>query len=318
MKVGIMNSKNKSAEEKAIHGNEPLSHKGQILSVLSTVLVTVVGVVAVIVVVFFYIWASTAGSDSKGGPMTYNEINAYNHPYSVAEILTHYRPTDRNVIEQAIESSVVNSLANAQSQDLERNLKLFMDPYSFSYHELAITNHEEVLRFDNAGIKCGANYEGVCTSQYTVLAAELGTGAIAYCNVGRISITGTCHGQNMACCKDVCENPNSQECQSNKAKWGNDDPIKCGPEHKGTCSARSLNPKNWWELWRFYESSYKDICGEGRSRIETNDCSGRISAPLCCNKIGEAETEEGLPASAVIPLLYKDRSGYMTVTVNAK
>ncbi len=314
-----MSFKKKYTEEKK--NNKLTSFKGQLPSIFSTVLVTVVGVVAVIVVVFFYIWASITSSGSKGGPMTYNEINAYNHPYSVAEVMTHYRPTDRNVIEQAIESSVANSLANAQSPDLELNLKLFMDSYNFDYHEIAITNPGELMRFDNAGIKCGSNYEGVCTSKYDVFAFELGTGRKAYCNVGRIEITGTCPNQNMVCCKDVCENPNSQECQSNKAKWGDgpsDNVIKCGSEHKGTCSARSLNPKNWWEVWRFYESGYKDICGEGRSKIETNDCSGRISSPLCCNKIGEVETEGGLPTNAILPLLYKDRPGQLTVTVNAK
>lgn len=317
--VGI--STKSDMKKKAKNRGGLLFHKGQILSVWTTVLVTVVGVVAVIIVMMFYIWASSIGSGPKGGPMTYTEINAYNHPYSVAEILTHYRPGDRNVIEQAIESSVAGSLEKSQSQDLERNLKLFMDSYSFSYHEIAITNTGEVMRFDNAGIKCGADYEGICTSKYDVFAVESGTGSIAYCNIGRIEINGMCLGQNMVCCKDVCEDPNSAECQSNKAKWGDgpgDNVIKCGSEHKGTCSARSLNPKNWWEPWRFYESSYKDICGEGRSIVKTNDCNTKISAPLCCNKIGEAETEEGLLTSAIIPLLYKDSLGYMTVTVNAK
>ncbi len=291
------------------------SHKGQLLATWTTMLVVMVGVAAIIIVMLFFIFAVIRVQFGGGAPMTYEVINAFNHPYSVAEILTHYRPDDRNVIEQAIESSYAGSLENAQAQRLDRSLKLFLEPYGFAYYEVTIADGKKIMRLDSAATQCGDG--GVCTYKYNVFAYETGTGNIAYCNVGRIEISGTCLSQNTVCCKNVCDDPNSNECQSNKAKWGNINVIKCGSDSKGTCSARSVNPKNWWEFWRFYESGYADICGEGRVKGDSSDCE-EFAAPLCCKKAGEAVTEGGLPANAVIPLLYKGKLGYMTVTINAK
>lgn len=290
------------------------SHKGQLLATWTTMLVVMVGVAAIIVIILFFIFAVVRMNLGGGAPMTYEVINAFNQPYSVAEILTHYRPDDRNVIEQAIESSYAGSLENAQAQNLGRSLKLFLEPYGFAYYEVTVADGKKIMSLDNTATRCGDGGEGVCTTKYDYSGGS-------YCNVGRIEIPGTCPIQNTVCCKEVCEDIND-ECKNNKDKWGNLDVIKCGTDNKGTCSAQAIDPRGLWEFWRFRES-YVDICGEGRVKIDDADkCkdvkSGNIPLPLCCKKAGEAVTEGGLPANAVIPLLYKDKLGYMTVTINAK
>src|SRR3989338_3645412 len=116
------------------------SKKGQLLATWTTMLVVMVGVAAIIIVILFFIFAVVGNRT----PMTYEVVNAFNQPYSVAEILTHYRPDDRNVIEQAIESSYAGSLENAQTQSLDRSLKLFLEPYGFAYYEVTIADGKKI------------------------------------------------------------------------------------------------------------------------------------------------------------------------------
>jgi hypothetical protein len=117
--------------------------KGFIEEITWTVIIWIFLVVIVIIALIHFIIINLGGPGSIKYSVEFADLS--NKPYLVAEVLTHYKIEDRQLIEHCIESVVVNSLERADSQNIGDYLKDFMDKYGIKY-EITLHNGDELLR----------------------------------------------------------------------------------------------------------------------------------------------------------------------------
>jgi len=118
--------------------------KGFIEEITWTAIIWIVLVIIIIIaLIYFLITNLPWGPKSIEYSIEFADIS--NKPYLVAEVLTHYKIEDRQLMEHCIESSVVGSLERADSQDIGDYLKEFMNKYEFKY-EIILHNEDELLR----------------------------------------------------------------------------------------------------------------------------------------------------------------------------
>ena len=270
--------------------------KGQFLSIVTTLIVIVVGIVAIIFAFSAYITFIV-----KHGGFGYDVdvINIFNHPYFIADVILNLKVDDRLVIEHAIESAYVGSLEGSNSQRFPIFLKDFLDRYKFKYYKVSIDSESNIAEISINPKSCGDSLEGICDLDSF---SDIGS-----CNVGRIEIPeekNKCHGKNNICCKND-EN-------AYKSLPGAHAIVNCGENNIGICSEDPEINILTLKLSKF-------PCGLSREKIDDlgkckNMNSGRT--PICCSDKEIAFSE--FDFNSVVPLFFKDKLAYMVIQIEGQ
>lgn len=262
-------------------------------------------------------------------PLSYSIefVNMANRPYILAEILSHYMFDDRQFLEHALESIIVNSKEKANSLGIENGLKQFLKSYELKFYSISVKNKDEneLISASNKLKRCGENGVGVCTERYIsvckikfiTLPPPFGTIIRSTCEVqakgcgnGRIKIDDPNKDCALAeiCCMEHKDNEGHYLDENNNIL------PNCGPPGQkiGVCDDTKLRKEISINI---VSKKYAlDDCRDGRKRIEEEDdeCKDPL---ICCTPLSDV-SEVNLMTEANIPLLYKDQIfGYIEVVI---
>jgi hypothetical protein len=243
-----------------------------------------------LVVVAFLVYVKLNIS-SSGDPIAYSVdfVSIATKPYVLAEILTHVKIEDRQVLEHSIEIMSTSVLENAQSEKLPKNMRNLVSQFEFKTYRMAIERDGvEIMSAEKGEQKCGENNAGWCVDAFTG------------CDVGRIKIDakGACRLLEVCCKADAS--------YSALAK------IPCS-DNQGVCSEGETTTT--FVAGVFYR--YGPFCTAGQIYLgDPKECkdANNGKTPICCaERTDELAAEKGLTAQAVIPLLFRDKSGQLEV-----
>lgn len=259
-----------------------------------TLIVLVVFEILAVIALFLYVQIQIKTPFfSSTDPIAYSIdfLEIYNKPYMLTEVLANVKIKDRQMLEQAIEVSVANSLNGASAPNLPDDLAVFLNKYQFDDYQVLINReNREVSDIENAGRRCGDNLEGWC------VLPSAGVG----CDVGRVQII---QGDNICAPSRICC---KEDIPAYKALNTGLDVVLCG-SNRGVCSGTVINPSG-------DQGGPIYLCEDKREKIETNSCLGTNGGktPVCCAPFLEktpTQTTKGR-----VPLLYKQTFGTLEVT----
>jgi hypothetical protein len=204
---------------------------------------------------------------------------------------------------------------------VQKNLQNFLYSYKLSYYNVEIRTKDgvEVLNLNTMPQKCGPvdDKKGYCINYPTS-----GGSIVAWtCGVGWIYITDKaettdCNGDwgTYACCEYDPENfiqlmqepKNTGKnralptmlCSDDPSDWCNSPVQPCGEKGQGLCNQVA-------------------VCNEASVSIPLaeSDCRQYDPVSCCVPKDPSIMVQLGLAASAEIPLFFRDKIGYLSVTV---
>lgn len=255
---------------------------------------------AVLIMVLIFILFSVVGSRPLSYTAKFIEIS--NAPFFGASILQHIRVEDRQILEHSTEAMVTGFVGKSDSDSAPAEIKTIFDKYGFDYYRI------ELRDADNSRC-CGANkifdvnnVPGYCNIDSYCVGL---TTNVEDCGVGRIEVNPStpCPAQGMMCCKYTDEESYKKDrisqgyhyYKQNSPGHAYYDVVRCGDYNVGVCA--------------------KGGCSEG-TKITKDDgtCASVNNAetPFCCVEFSR-NTE--LASSAEVPLIFKNKIGYLVVTI---
>ena len=270
--------------------------------------------VSIMVIILFFIDARDSFAGTS--PSSVDFIAANNKPYLLATIVLHLFIEDRQFMEHAAEIISTGDVSRSSSNYLDVYLKEFFRKYkdnkfiSVSIRSAKDAEEKEIFYVDNIPKKCGDDLSGLCIDAIRVFDFRSLKFTIdrVGCTDGRVPIEpelyinkdNRCKSFNEVCCvegrtKNGFWPDGTITCGANREEEGDID-----PDDPGVC----------------------DYSGNGCSagRIEIDDkgfeCPIRNSKSACCVPLeGDVLIQLGIASRAQIPVLYRDKTGIIEVTV---
>ncbi len=257
-----------------------------------------------LVMISFLVYIKLNFNIISGEPAVYsvNFVSIASKPFQLAEVLTHMKVVDRQILEHAIETVATGSTESSNSKVLPAGLRLILQLYGFTYYRIGVEVKDATLtEVDNIETRCGEDNKGWCID------SSIG------CDVGYVSLDptdpkGKCAApgprpsdtSSIFCCVYK-----PQEYEQNGNARGKYDVIVCG-NGRGVCSEG--------EKTSFHKATE---CGKGQVNLgKTDECKNPNSGktPFCCaERTDELDVETGVTTQAVVPLLYKNTIGTLEV-----
>jgi hypothetical protein len=275
----------------------------------------------------------SSGMGLKDSISSVNFINEANKPFLVAEVLQHYKVSDRQFMEHALQTVVTGSAKNSNSLYATDFVRKFLENYEMNYYSVSIKdkNKNDLIAVSNIDTRCGENTKGICVdafvsrcSRMTIVSLfniPLGSGDFCesittkygICGNGRVKIDDV---QEDCQWNEVCCMENKDSSDHNLDGDGNVLP-NCGLEgnKKGVCDDEKILVLESGLFTNDVLHLYG--CREGRNRIEKqdNDCGGP-EPEICC--VPRSDTSDfSILTEANIPILYKKKMGYVEVITGA-
>src|SRR3989338_1510451 len=261
-----------------------------------TLILLVVVMVMIVLGVFIYLRFTLGVGEQIQYSIDF--VSIQNKPFMVTEVLSHVQFGDRQLLEQAIETSAVSSVQKANTVGLPGDLNSFMKSYDLTQYYISVKRDtNEVMSMDSSESKCGENNEGWCV--WPLVYGES-------CDVGRIEIDdkGLCNPLQLCCKHDLTAYVQLPD-HSNI--------VPCGSG--GVCSW-GQRYVTWWNPLSLFNKRY---CRQGQIYLgqppECDGANGGATEVCCAPQTEETLLSACMAMKAVVPLLYKDRYGTMEVTV---
>ena len=260
-------------------------------------------VLEIFVIILTLLWIEISLPGFNTGPVAYSVefVQLYSKPFMLAEVLAHTKFDDRQLLEQAIEVSAVNSLEGAGATRLPVTVASFVDTYKFRNYYISINrDNKEIVNIQSTQSKCGDNLDGWCVFPIS------GIG----CDVGRVEIsqgTNECTSKLQLCCKeDARTYASTVGAQKGIAV------VSCGPNQEGVCST-GIKP-TWAIFSNPTECTQARVNLGNRPECVNANANGGNTLVCCAPLTEETLTPEGKTTKSTTPLLFKDRFGTLEVT----
>ena len=247
--------------------------------------------VVIIVIASILVAIGTFQNVFHGSPHVAEEfdiLGVKSHPFSLAEIISHKRPSDRNLFEQILETST-SGFVNANTKQMPLALYDIASKFSFiQFFEFKLTrNAGTIFVTSNIPSRCGQDDEGFCVYD---------PGYANVCDTGRIVILdreGKCQ-QGTVCCK--------YDPVSYVQKQGKNTIKQCG-DNKGICSGIFLTYDE--NTSTIVSSCNAGLVPLGKEADKQCKDANDGNTPYCCAPLTSLFEEEGQERTARIPFLYR-------------
>ncbi|MBI2971238.1 MAG: hypothetical protein HYY37_02345 [Candidatus Aenigmarchaeota archaeon] len=265
----------------------------------------IVWILALVVIVAMFVVFLIASFTNKSLSLSFNLkfVDIMNRPYNVQEMLTHYRVSDRQLLEHALETSVAGSAGAAGSDEaaVQRSVGEFVGIYALRdyYGFTVMRNSQKILAFDNTPFRCGQVEEGTCIGNFQFTNFEP-------CPVGFVEVQENPDYNDPSRCDKKMGSSAVRCCRydppayasrgGNGGTPGKFAVVTCGDYALGICNAGVLG------------DTYLP-CGATMVKIDdTGDCLdiNNGETPICCMaKNPQLMAAANLIGSAAVPLFYK-------------
>jgi len=240
-------------------------------------------------------------------------IASVNKAYTIATAIAHYLAYDRQVLEQAVETSVAGSVENSNSEGLASFLRQFLNIYKDDIKFISVSiskDGKEIFQTDTVEDKrCDNDRKGYC-SDLTVFTG--GKIIREDCGKGRILISrytiskeeNMCSRNEICCKEDDWSLPPWQSWQ------------RCGEFENGKQVG----------ICDYNVGGLDGACLPGRVKIDdkNKECEKLETSTalaftppkyVCCRPIATPVSSIGVSSTAEIPLLYKGSLATLEVSV---
>ena len=259
-----------------------------------TIAVLLVGVIVFIAALFISVTQYFSSEDPASFSLRFIELNR--EPYNLLSVMSNLKNGERSVIEELLQASYVG-IGNSQSPGLAGDIKNLFESYpGMDFYSVGIANagsHDGKQTIVDSLKRCGPNNEGFCSR----INPEIPLGRI-----GAEIIPGYCYEKigssvTQRSARICYKESRSADSVPSVLNMGKVEIVECGAGRAGVCASYCLEG-------RIRDSSSFECDSDSVNKGET---------PVCC--IPSQAERAGLKNDAKIPLLYKDSSSVLEVTV---